>query len=291
MTIIVGVGPRHQSSGALELAAALSKARDESLLVVTVVPPRWSLPSMARVDAEFAAWAAQQAELRLTDAATVLNQLGATEVSYQRVDHRSQAGALLALAQDTSASLIVVGSSEDGRRGHIEFGSTSDGLVHSAELPVGVAPRGYAGPGARFTRVTCAVTGDPSEEATIKAAAEMAAHMKASFRLVTFAVRLDTMYPPEVGLNAEDEVVAAARDQARQAFEEMQASGILPADAEATVGVGRGWRASIESVPWQESELLVLGSKPRGALSRVFLGSAATKIVRHSPVPVILLPA
>lgn len=291
MTIIVGVGPRHHSSGALELAAALSKAHSESLLVVTVVPPRWSIPSMARVDAEFAAWAAQQAEARLTDAADVLDRLEVTEASYQRIDHRSAAAALLGLAQDMSASLIVVGSSEDGRRGHIEFGSTSDGLVHSAELPVAVAPRGYTGPGSGFHRVTCAVTGDPAEETTIRDASAMAEHMGAAFRLVTFAVRLDTMYPPEVSLNAEDEVAATVRDQAEQAFAEMRANGVLGADAEATVGIGRGWRASIDSVPWDESELLVLGSKPRGALSRVFLGSAATKIVRHSQVPVILLPA
>ena len=37
-------------------------------------------------------------------------------------------------------------------------------------------------------------------------------------------------------------------------------------------------------------EVLVVGSTA-GAVSRVFLGSRATKIVRHSPVPVIAVPA
>jgi nucleotide-binding universal stress UspA family protein len=56
------------------------------------------------------------------------------------------------------------------------------------------------------------------------------------------------------------------------------------------VGVGQGWHASLGSVPWQADELLVVGSKPAGTLAHVFLGSSATKIVRHAPVPVLILP-
>ena len=38
------------------------------------------------------------------------------------------------------------------------------------------------------------------------------------------------------------------------------------------------------------NELLVLGSSSAGALRRVFLGTNATKIIRHSPVPVLVVP-
>jgi len=37
--------------------------------------------------------------------------------------------------------------------------------------------------------------------------------------------------------------------------------------------------------------VLVVGSSPVGALARVFLGSKAIKIVRYSPVPVVVVPA
>ena len=36
--------------------------------------------------------------------------------------------------------------------------------------------------------------------------------------------------------------------------------------------------------------LLVLGSSPSGVLARVFLGSRARKLIRYSPVPVVVLP-
>ncbi len=44
------------------------------------------------------------------------------------------------------------------------------------------------------------------------------------------------------------------------------------------------------SVPWQSGEVLAIGSSSMGPLARVFLGSRATKLIRHAPVPVIVLP-
>jgi nucleotide-binding universal stress UspA family protein len=37
-------------------------------------------------------------------------------------------------------------------------------------------------------------------------------------------------------------------------------------------------------------QLLARGTSPQGAIARVFLGSKDTKIIRHSPVPVLVLP-
>jgi len=36
--------------------------------------------------------------------------------------------------------------------------------------------------------------------------------------------------------------------------------------------------------------VLVVGSSSIGPIARVFLGSRATKIIRHSPVPVVVVP-
>ena len=36
--------------------------------------------------------------------------------------------------------------------------------------------------------------------------------------------------------------------------------------------------------------MLVIGSSDAGPLARVFLGSRAAKIIRHSPVPVLTFP-
>ena len=40
----------------------------------------------------------------------------------------------------------------------------------------------------------------------------------------------------------------------------------------------------------EEGEVLVVGSSRLGPVARVFLGSNSTKIVRSSPVPVVVVP-
>jgi nucleotide-binding universal stress UspA family protein len=48
---------------------------------------------------------------------------------------------------------------------------------------------------------------------------------------------------------------------------------------------------AMDQLEWEPGEVLVVGSSPVGALARVFLGSRAIKIVRYSPVPVLVVPA
>jgi len=53
---------------------------------------------------------------------------------------------------------------------------------------------------------------------------------------------------------------------------------------------GNGWDQALDAAEWQDGEVLALGTSPRGDITRVFLGSRGTKIMRHSPVPVLVLP-
>ena len=47
---------------------------------------------------------------------------------------------------------------------------------------------------------------------------------------------------------------------------------------------------TLDAVEWESGDVLVIGSSQAGPLSRVFLGSNATTIVRHTPVPVLAIP-
>jgi hypothetical protein len=47
---------------------------------------------------------------------------------------------------------------------------------------------------------------------------------------------------------------------------------------------------ALDSLSWEEGEVLVVGSSRLGPVARVFLGSRTTKIVRSSPVPVLVIP-
>jgi nucleotide-binding universal stress UspA family protein len=56
------------------------------------------------------------------------------------------------------------------------------------------------------------------------------------------------------------------------------------------VVTGNGWDEAIDAADWQDGELLAIGTSPTGGIARVFLGSRGSKILRHSPVPVLVLP-
>jgi nucleotide-binding universal stress UspA family protein len=61
-------------------------------------------------------------------------------------------------------------------------------------------------------------------------------------------------------------------------------------DPELVIGHGRDWAEALDDIDWRPGDLLVVGSSVSGPLARVFLGSRASKIIRHAPVPVIALP-
>jgi nucleotide-binding universal stress UspA family protein len=58
---------------------------------------------------------------------------------------------------------------------------------------------------------------------------------------------------------------------------------------ETVLGQGGSWAEALHDVAWNDGDLLVVGTST-GPFSRFFLGSHAAKIVRNSPVPVMLLP-
>jgi nucleotide-binding universal stress UspA family protein len=56
-----------------------------------------------------------------------------------------------------------------------------------------------------------------------------------------------------------------------------------------TVGRGSSWADALTDIAWTEDEVLVVGTSS-SPIGRLFLGSHAAKIVRNSPVPVMLVP-
>ena len=52
---------------------------------------------------------------------------------------------LMELASEHGADIVVVGSSSSGLLGRIALGSVTDRLVHTAEVPVAIAPAWLSG--------------------------------------------------------------------------------------------------------------------------------------------------
>lgn len=64
----------------------------------------------------------------------------------------------------------------------------------------------------------------------------------------------------------------------------------VPPAVEAAIGYGESWEEALDDVEWHDGDVLVVGSSSMGPIARVFLGSRASKIVRNSPVPAVVVP-
>jgi hypothetical protein len=63
---------------------------------------------------------------------------------------------------------------------------------------------------------------------------------------------------------------------------------ILIRDLDVVRGSGTDWGEAV-NIAWESGDML-LGSGAAGPMVQVFLGSAASKILGHAPVPVMIVP-
>ena len=292
MTILVGYPPNRRGKAVLGLAAMLARSSGENLVVCTVVPAPW-LPGLIREDTAYQGYIDDIAESALARARAVLPPDVPAE--FTRVRARSAPSGLLVAAEQHQATLIAVGSSAAGLFGHITLSSIADRLLHSSPVPVALATRGFRTGGVdKVARLTVAYTGTEQSEQLVRAARAMARRLGAAIRLAAFAVQAA---PPETArFSSEAEGVltewtANIQAAAKRVLEEDPDPGeAVPAGAQFVIGHGPDWEYALEDVEWRDGDVLVIGSSDAGPVARVFLGSRAAKIVRHSPVPVLTFP-
>jgi nucleotide-binding universal stress UspA family protein len=292
VTVAVGYLAGKSGRSPLYLAAEAARTLKTPLTVVTVVPRPWMTPSLGRVDAEYAEYAEQLAANSAKQAQECIDSIASgLEVSYHKVAHRSTSGGLLEAAAELQPELLILGSASEGSLGQVVVGSTADRLLHSSPVPMAIAPRGYRGSKAGgLTRITAAYPGTPDTLHVVERVAALAERLGVPMRVVTFAVRGRTMYPPEVGLRTEDSILDQLAAHARETLAQLKADGVVGKDVELQVASGNGWDETLDAADWQDGDLLAIGTSPVGGIARVFLGSRGSKILRHSPVPVLVLP-
>jgi nucleotide-binding universal stress UspA family protein len=186
--------------------------------------------------------------------------------------------------------VLVLGSLPSGGRGGVVIGTTADWLLHASPVPVAISPRGYRSHTGGLTRLTCAYSATADSIDVVRRCSETTERFGLPMRVITFAVRGKTMYPPEVGLDAEDDILEAWAAQAREILEGLKTQGTVSEGVELDVVTGRTWQEALDKTDWQDGEVLAVGTRPRGEIRRVFLGSRGSKIIRESPVPVLVLP-
>ena len=142
--------------------------------------------------------------------------------------------------------------------------------------------------------MTAAFGGNEGADDLVVGAAGVAAHVGASLRVVSFAVRSRPPYTSGIGSGPEQAMikqwVQEIEAASRAILERVGDLPVVPRELETVVGYGESWGEALEDVEWRDGDVLVVGSSAVGPIARVFLGARASKIVRHSPVPVVVVP-
>ncbi len=292
MTLLVGLPRDERATAAMNLGVLLARSLDEDLLVCTVVPPPWP-PGMGRIDAEYQEYLDRSAQEAIEQARDLVPTDRAATFLVARA--RSTSAGLLEVAREHGARLLVLGSSTAGVLGRVAFGSVADRLLHTSPIPVVLGPRGFRSRrAATVRRVTVAFGATEGADELVIAAAGVAAQAGAALRIASFAVRPRAPLTAGIGSRAEDAVVqewAADAERAQRAVvEQVEKLPRRPAAIGAVVGYGADWTGALEEIGWEDADLLAVGSSTSGPLEQVFIGSRSSRIVRHSPVPVVVVP-
>jgi len=290
MTIIAGFSSSRQGSAPLNLAAQLARTTGENIVAAAIVER--SLPAGADpVEDEFQGYVSSQAAQSLEQVVDRVR--GDLDISVVVHQSTSIPRGLMELVDQHSADAVVVGSSSSGLLGRVALGSVTERLVHTAAVPVAIAPRGYPLSPLPIRRLTAAYGGAADAVGLIKTAAELAKQWSAQLRIASFTMRPLRMFGGSIEPSAEGLVVQQwsrkTMDAALKQLNQARASIEIP-DVDVVIGVGTEWRDAVDNISWESGDLLLLGSGAAGPMAQVFLGSAASKILRHAPVPVMILP-
>src|SRR5699024_8846858 len=215
---------------------------------------------------QLAAWSKERGRRAIAEAehaaAEICPDVSTTAVA---VAHRSRAKGLIAEAERSAASMIVLGSGTEGTRGRIRVSATSDRLLPSGTRSRATAPRRITrGAGAQIERVTCSFRGDRGSEAVLAKTAEISQSVDARLRVATFGVAGRTVQP--ASLDAE-----SRRREYVDHLRKLQSAAVDGVDeerrVEEAVGIGKDWKGALGAVDWHGAEILVIGSSSEGRRS------------------------
>lgn len=279
MRLLVGFDGSDGGRDALELARVLTSETEASVVVATVLFGGPLPVELSRLEEH----EARDAEPLFEEARAVLSGI---ELETRPYGGGSPAAILTQLAEDEEEGFdaIVIGSPHRGPVGRVLIGSVARNLLDGGPREVFVAPAGYAeeqhDP---FRTIAVGYDGSPEAKEALRSAEALAKHSNGTLRLVT-AISIPVFVPGAVGYTPAPVPVdpeklqgeAVATVDPKLAVEERRMDG----QAGPTLV-----RAAEEGV-----DLLVLGSRGYGPLTRVLLGSVSRHAAQDAPCPVLVVP-
>ncbi len=285
MKLIVGYLATPGGADALTLGVRLARTLDAELGVSIILPPDRAGPSLVQVGG-YDEHLAEQAEqwLAKARAAVPADVTAGTHVSFDD----SYADGLIKEAARVQADLIVVGGSGGGLAGSYSLGSVVNELLHSAPVPVAVAPRGTRDSSIeRVREVTCAIGERAGADLLLDTAVRFSGAAGTPLRLVSL-VSLDPMFGTLRG--DEEAVRERALAHAQQTLEAARSKLPEGFPVASTIVDGHTVEEAVSKLQWHDGDLIMVGSSRLSAPRRLFLGSTAAKMLRVLEVPMMVVP-
>ncbi|MBU9763880.1 universal stress protein [Mycobacterium sp. TNTM28] len=283
--LVVGYLATPGGADALALAVRFARTLGAEINICIVLPPDTAPPGSVPKGG-YEDVLAGQAQGWLDDALAMVpdDVVAHTHLSFDE----SFANGLIREALRLHATAIVVGGAGGGLVGSFTLGSVVNELLHSAPLPVAVAPRGTRDSTvARIREITCAIGQRKGSELLLKTAVRVSRAADVPLRLVSL-VALD---PAFGSLRGDTEAIREhALAHAERTLETARSE--LPADFPVTSTIANGptVEAAVEALGWHDGDVIMVGSSRLSAPRRIFLGSTAAKMLRVLDVPMVVVP-
>lgn len=285
MRLAVGYLATPGGADAVALGVRLARSLGAELDVCMVLPPDRGVPAMVPTGGYDELLAEQAGEWLNQALAGVPDDL----VAHSHVSvSDSTADGLINEVKRLGAQAVVVGGSGGGLAGSYSLGSVVNELLHSAHVPVAVAPKGTRLSAVeRVREVTCAIGERAGAGTLLNVAVRACKAADVPLRLVSL-VALDPMFGSLRG--DADALRERAMDHARRALEEAKESLPEGFSVTATVAEGASVEDAVSRLPWHDGDVIMVGSSRLAAPRRLFLGSTAAKMLRALDVPMIVVP-
>lgn len=285
MRLVVGYLATPGGADAVALGVRLARSLGAELDVCMVLPPDRGVPAMVPTGG-YEELLAEQAGEWLNEA---LAGVPDDVVAHSHVSvSDSTADGLINEVKRLGAQAVVVGGSGGGLAGSYSLGSVVNELLHSAHVPVAVAPKGTRLSAVeRVREVTCAIGERAGAGTLLNAAVRACKAADVPLRLVSL-VALDPMFGSLRG--DADALRERAMGHARRALEEAKESLPDGFSVTATVAEGASVEDAVSRLPWHDGDVIMVGSSRLAAPRRLFLGSTAAKMLRVLDVPMVVVP-
>jgi nucleotide-binding universal stress UspA family protein len=204
--------------------------------------------------------------------------------------HDGHVAGILATAQECACDLIVMGTHARTGFARMFLGSTTVGVLQSADVPVLTTRAGDTVVDRPFATLLVAVDESDACNEALALASRMAQTL-GSHLVVTNVADTSRLYDEAAtyGFNPGPLEQDSQRESAGIVATALANAHVATESVKIALVEGRPARAILDAAGDAHAGAIVVGTHGRRGLRRMFLGSVAEAVVRESPVPVLVV--